>query len=59
MNISESDLRTLVNMHAESICRVENVARKELTCLTSFVRRMMGLNIENDKERTTQIRKAT
>jgi len=39
--ISEKNLRTLLDMHAESVCRVEKVAKEELTKLMSFVKRML------------------
>ena len=43
MEISETNLRTLLDMHAESVCRVEKVAKEELTKLTSYVRRIVDV----------------
>ena len=43
ITIPEERLRTLLDMHAESICCMEKVAKEELTRLTSFVRALLDV----------------
>jgi len=56
MHIPEERVRTLLDMHAESICRLEQVAKEELVRLTSFVRALIGLTEQDiDRERKAEV----
>jgi len=57
ITIKEERLRTLLNMHSESVCRMERVAREELTRLTSFVRALTGLTAQDIKRERDSKRK--
>jgi hypothetical protein len=58
IEVEEPQFRTLLDMHAEAVCRVERVAIEELTKLTSHVRTMLGLtaqDMKRDEQRRAQI----
>ena len=56
IHVPEERFRTLLNMHAESVCRVERTATEELQRLTSFVRALIGLTDQDmPRERQAKI----